>query len=230
MRRSLFPIACLALGSLACDGGSSSSAEAPKKGASDPSPTAGDTEQAASPSEGPPPLPEPTPEAPPEAEGETFASPDGAVTVGQPPAERFECVEQRAEEPVATTLVKCRRTDEGAFFFMMAKTYEAPRDDIKSPKALATEVFPATYRQLFDEYEVTKSGPRTWRGREGFESEISATHGKLGPIMKRELVLTLANHVFIISAEGAPADFDAEADAIARWFETTEFAAFGRNE
>ena len=179
------------------------------------------------PSEGPPPLPEPTPEAPPADGGETFASPDGVVTVSKPPAERYECVEQRAETPVATTLVKCRRTGEGAFFFMMAKTYEAPRDDIKTAKALATEVFPTTYRQLFADYEVSKSGPRTWQGREGFESEISAKHDKLGAIAKRELVLTEGTHVFILSAEGAPELFEAESKAIDRWFETTRFAALG---
>ncbi|PCC74270.1 hypothetical protein [Nannocystis exedens] len=142
----------------------------------------------------------------------------------RPAGDGWECVEQTATEPgQEATLIKCRRTDRARFFFLLAKDYVVPPDQVRSPEQLATDVFPATYQKLFQKFEVTESKATTRAGKPGHELRISATHASMGEIRKRELVQTAGNHVFVVSAEGLPDVFDAESSAIEAWFAGAQF-------
>lgn len=158
------------------------------------------------------------------AEPELFASKDGLVAAPRPSGDGWECVEQTATEPgQETTLIKCRHTDKSRFFFLLAKDYAVPPDQVRSAEQLATDVFPSTYQKLFQKFEITESKPTTRDGKPGHELRISAVHASMGEIRKRELVQTAGNHVFVVSAEGLPDVFDAEASAIEAWFSGARF-------
>lgn len=166
----------------------------------------------------------PTDAPAPAAESALFASKDGLVAAPRPSGDGWECVEQTATEPgQETTLIKCRHTDRARFFFLLAKDYAVPPEQVRSAEQLATDVFPATYQKLFQKFEVTESKPITRAGKPGHELKISAVHASMGEIRKRELVQTEGNHVFVISAEGLPDVFDAESSAIEAWFAGARF-------
>ncbi|MFZ6179154.1 hypothetical protein [Nannocystis pusilla] len=163
-------------------------------------------------------------DAPAAADASLFASKDGLVAAPRPSGDGWECVEQTAAEPgQETTLIKCRHTDKARFFFLLAKDYAVPPDQVRSAEQLANEVFPATYQKLFQKFEVTESKPTTRDGKPGHELRISAVHASMGEIRKRELVHTAGNHVFVVSAEGLPDVFDAESAAIEAWFAGARF-------
>jgi hypothetical protein len=173
-------------------------------------------------SKSPPPAAAPAPAAP--AEAALFASKDGLVAAPRPSGDGWECVEQTGGEPgQETTLIKCRRTDRTRFFFLLAKDYAVPPEQVRSAEQLATDVFPTTYQKLFQKFEVTESKPATRADKPGHELRISATHASMGEIRKREFVQTAGNHVFVVSAEGLPEVFDAESSAIEAWFAGARF-------
>lgn len=165
------------------------------------------------------------PSAPPTAaEPALFTSKDGLVAAPRPSGDGWDCVEQTATEPgQETTLIKCRHTDRTRFFFLLAKDYVVPPDQVRSAEQLATDVFPTTYQKLFQKFEITESKPTTRAGKPGHELKISAVHASMGEIRKRELVQTEGNHVFVVSAEGLPDVFDAESSAIEAWFSGARF-------
>lgn len=175
----------------------------------------------------PPVMPEPTstrspPPAPPAAD--LFTSADGLVAAPRPPGDGWECVEQTSSEPGnEATLIKCRRTDRERFFFLMAKDYAVPADQVRSAEELATHVFPTTYQKLFQSHEVRESKAVDHAGKPAYELRIEAVHASMGPIRKHERVITQGNHVFVLSAEGKPEVFDGEAAAIAAWFSGARF-------
>ncbi|MFY0533668.1 hypothetical protein [Nannocystis pusilla] len=89
-------------------------------------------------------------DAPAAGDASLFASKDGLVAAPRPSGDGWECVEQTAAEPgQETTLIKCRHTDKARFFFLLAKDYAVPPDQVRSAEQLANEVFPATYQKLF---------------------------------------------------------------------------------
>lgn len=188
---------------LACDRSSPAQGEAPKQAAA-PAP-------AAAPADAP--------------KTELFTSADGLVAAPRPDGAGWECVEQSAapQPGQEATLIKCRHTDRDRFFFLMAKDYAVPADQVKPPDVLANEVFPATYQKLFQRFEVKQTTPVTVGTRTGHELQIEATHASMGEIRKRERVLTEGTHVFVVSAEGKPEVFDAEAAAIEAWFAGVRF-------
>lgn len=163
------------------------------------------------------------PVTPPPA-ADLYTSTDGLVAAPRPPGDGWECVEQIAKEPgQEATLIKCRHTDRAQFFFLMAKDYAVPADQVRSAEDLATVVFPTTYQKLFQSHEVRETRPVDHAGRPGHELRIEAVHASMGPIRKRERVLTHADHVFVLSAEGKPEVFDRETAAIDAWFSGARF-------
>ncbi|WAS91201.1 hypothetical protein [Nannocystis punicea] len=158
------------------------------------------------------------------AEPALFTSKDGLVAAPRPPGDGWECVEQTATDPgQEATLIKCRQTDRARFFFLLAKDYAVPPDQVRSAEQLATDVFPSTYQKLFEKFEILESKPTTRAGKPGHDLRISAVHASMGEIRKRELVHTAGNHVFVVSAEGLPDVFDAESSAIEAWFSGAQF-------
>lgn len=148
-----------------------------------------------------------------------FASSDGKVRAPRPAGDGWECEERVASAPdPETTLIKCRHSDRGRFFFMMAKDYAVPSEQVRSPETIVREVLPKTYTKLYERFSTTREEPVIFRGVAGVDTWIEAHHAKAGAIRKRERVLTRGEHVFIISAEGTPAVFDAESAAIDAWF------------
>lgn len=161
---------------------------------------------------------------PPAPAADLFTSADGLVAAPRPPGDGWECVEQTASEPGnEATLIKCRHTDRERFFFLMAKDYAVPADQVRSAEELATHVFPTTYQKLFQSHEVRESKAVDHAGKPAYELRIEAVHASMGAIRKHERVITRGNHVFVLSAEGKPEVFDGEAAAIAAWFSGARF-------
>lgn len=203
-RSSRRPLAALALALTACSG--------------DPTPSA-PTSPAAEPPPSSPPTADPSP-AP-----ERHASSDGKVAAPRPSGDAWECEEKIAGAPEPdTTLIKCRHRDRTRFFFMMAKDYSVPAAEVRPPEGIVREVLPATYGKLFESHTITRQEPVLYRGAAGIDLWIDAVHASIGPIRKRERVLTRGEHVFIISAEGMPEVFDGESAAIDAWFAGADFA------
>lgn len=205
MNRSLRrPIAALALALAACSG--------------DPTPPAPTTADA-----------EPPPSSPPAADPspaqERHASSDGKVAAPRPSGDAWECEEKIAGAPDPdTTLIKCRHRDRARFFFMMAKDYAVPPDEVRTPEGIVRDVLPTTYGKLFERHTITRQEPVLHRGAAGVDLWIDAVHATIGPVRKRERVLTRGEHVFIISAEGMPEVFDGEGATIDAWFAGADFA------
>lgn len=167
--------------------------------------------------------PPPATPAPPPA-ADLFTGKDGLISVPRPAGDGWECVEQVASEPgQEASLIKCRHTDRARFFFLMAKDYSVPADQIRSAEELATRVFPTTYEKLFASHEIRETRAVTHAGKPAHELQLDAVHASMGKIRKRERVITHDNRVFVLSAEGMPDVFDAEAAAIEAWFAGVRF-------
>lgn len=153
-----------------------------------------------------------------------FTSSDGLVSAPRPRGEGWECEERVARPPdPETTLIKCRQTTPGRFFFFMAKDYAVPEEQIRRPEGIVREVLPRTYDKLYESYTFTREEPVLVAGNAGIDLWIDAVHAKTGPIRKRERVLTQGQHVFILSAEGLPPDYEAEEAAIDAWLTGAAF-------
>lgn len=177
------------------------------------------------------PSPPANPESPPMPntnQANLFTSSDGLVAAPRPAGEGWECVEQTATDPGAeATLIKCRRTDRSRFFFLMAKDYVVPPEQVRPAGDLADKVFPATYDKLFQSHRVTSSTAVGHAGLPAHELQLEAVHASMGPIRKRERVVVKGTHVFVISAEGKPEVFDAERATIDAWFAGAAFGNAG---
>lgn len=179
---------------------------------------------ARAPAEAPVPAEKPAPAERPTMLAEMYTSSDGLVAAPRPGGSAWECLEQVASEPgQEATLIKCRHVDRGRFFFLMAKDYSVPASEVKTPDELANAVFPATYKKLFERHEVVESKAMMHAGYPAQEVRVEAVHASMGPIRKRERVMTAGNHVFILSAEGKPDVYDAEYPAIEAWFAGARF-------
>lgn len=191
--------------------------------ASQPSAPATATAPTAAPTAAPT-TPPAVPTAPTTPSADRFTSSDGLVGAPRPSGDGWECVEQTATDPgQEATLIKCRHTDRSRFFFLMAKDYSVPPEQVRPAEELATQVFPATYQKLFQSHQIRGSKPVDHAGVPAHELDIEAVHASMGPIRKRERVFIKGTHVFVISAEGKPEEFDAEAAAITAWFAGAAF-------
>jgi hypothetical protein len=159
----------------------------------------------------------------------TMTAKDGAVTVTLPEGEGWECLDQQGPMPDKVnqvSLVKCRRADrDKEFFFLMAKVYGVNESEVKPAKDLATEVFMASYKQLFQDHKVVKEGAVKMGSLEGYETVLEMTHPQMGPISKVERVFTQGENVFVLSGEGKPENVEKFAKATSSWFDQTRFKA-----
>lgn len=158
-------------------------------------------------------------------EAEPIASQDGQVSAARPAGLGWECLQQTAAEPYRVTLVKCRRTVQGEFFFMLAKVYDVPAEQVLSPHDLITRVYPKDYAKLFDRHTVRATTKATHQKSKGYEIRMDAHHKERGDVAKVERVFTKGQQVFLLSAEGAPAQVAAHKDDIAAWFKSAHFKA-----
>lgn len=156
---------------------------------------------------------------------------NGRISAARPPAARWECEERIGEAPAPeTTLIRCRlNASEGRFFFMMVKDYVVPAAEIRSPEGIVEKVLPATYGKLYERHTIGRREPVVFAGAAGVDIWIEAEHAKVGPIRKRERILTAGEHVLIVSAEGMPGVFDAETATIDAWFDGVVFATLRAN-
>lgn len=173
----------------------------------------------------PPPTTTPTttPTSPPVEEDPRYSSADGSLSAPQPTGDEWECLEQTSNDPPAT-LIKCRQRDRARFFFMMAKEYSVPAEEVRSLDGIISEVLPQTYAKLFDSYKITRDEP-TMVGKVGARDLwIDAEHASMGSIRKRERLIVQGERVFVVSAEGLRAVFDELAPAVDRWFTGATFS------
>lgn len=154
-----------------------------------------------------------------------ITSKDGQVSAARPSGLGWECLQQEAAEPFPVTLVKCRRTVEGEFFFMLAKVYEVPADQVLPSHDLVTRVYPKDYAKLFERHTVRATSKATHQKNKGYEIRLDAHHKERGDISKVERVFTKGQRVFLLSAEGAPAQLTAHKSDIAAWFKSAHFKA-----
>ena len=161
----------------------------------------------------------------------TMTGKDGAVTVTLPEGDGWECLDQQAPVPGSdkqVSLVKCRRADrDKEFFFLLAKVYGVPESEVKPAKELATQVFAANYRELFQDHKIVKEGAVKMGELEGYEVVLEMTHPQMGQLKKIERVFTKGEDVFVLSGEGKPENVEKFAGAIESWFDQTRFKVLG---
>jgi hypothetical protein len=160
-----------------------------------------------------------------------YASPDGLITVAHPGAERWTCKDDHGSGSGATvTLVKCISTAPDAFLFMMAKDYTVSPSSVLPAKDLVETEYKAHYAGLYQSVTYTAGGPASIGDHEGWEITLDAVHGAVGEIHKVERVVVEGTHVILLSAEGHPADIEANGEAIERWMAETRFATLQQAE
>ncbi len=170
------------------------------------------------------PAPGPVPAALPREE--ELATEDLQVRVRAPGGadwefERF--VDAKGEAPVA--LVKARRKDRTQFFFLMAKVYTVPQNQVLPAEEVMMRAYRKNYEKLFTDIRYETSGPVEFRGYEGHETQITMRHAKIGEIKKLERIVADGRNVFLVSAEGKPEVWPEMTGVVERWFATVEFKA-----
>ncbi|MEZ4452709.1 MAG: hypothetical protein R3B09_24830 [Nannocystaceae bacterium] len=159
---------------------------------------------------------------PPKEEGPRYASADGTLSAPQPDGEAWECLEQTSEDPPAS-LIKCRQRDRARFFFMMAKEYSVPANEVRSLDGIISEVLPQTYAKLFTSYSITRDEPTMVGTVSARDLWIDAEHASMGSIRKRERLMVQGERVFVVSAEGLREVFEEMTPVIDRWFAGAAF-------
>lgn len=149
----------------------------------------------------------------------------GRVSVQIPTAPGWECLEEQHGEQQATAVaLRCRREDPREFLFFSAKTNRQPPDQRTDAQTVLMSLYRADNEAFFARVEYIEDHPATLAGAQGWEAELVAEHARLGPIRKRERLAVVGDRLFAVSAEGAPAQWDAHRAEIEAWFSTVEFA------
>ena len=169
------------------------------------------------------PAPDPAPKTPTTSPpAERYASSNGQISAPRPAGDTWECIEQISEDPVAA-LIKCRQRERDRFFFMMAKEYEVPADEVRSLDGIISQVLPQTYGKIFSSYKITRDEPTMIGSVPARDLWIEAEHASMGSIRKRERMMVQGERVFVVSAEGLATLFDGFAPAIDAWFQGVTF-------
>lgn len=159
------------------------------------------------------------------AEPGRFVSADGRVSVPLPAGDGWECLEEtHGDGPAAALAVRCRRADPSQFLFVAAKTHRQPADQRVDAETLLMTLYRADNEAFFESVEYVSNGPTSVAGAPGWESELEATHARLGTIHKRERVAIVGDRVFAISAEGGTSLWRAHAPVLDDWFDEVRFA------
>jgi hypothetical protein len=149
---------------------------------------------------------------------------DGSIRAPKPSGDGWNCREQTASQDGSTArLVKCSRTAEGEFFFMVAKKYSVPESEVMAPEALFDGPYRRSYEKLFESFTIESRGPVEQQGKRWYEVQIKAEHAAKGSITKTERVLTKGVDVYLLSAEGSPKDFARFAAEREAWMSKAEF-------
>lgn len=154
---------------------------------------------------------------------------DGLISVTPPAGPEWE-VEARALDMPGeghASLIKCRRAVAGEFFFMVAKDYTVPPEQVLPPERLLREVYASDYARMFDQVKVDVIQPRVVDGREWWEAGFQLVHARLGSIVKLERVTCAGEHVLVVSGEGAPDAMRAHFATLSAWLDGTRFASLG---
>jgi len=152
-----------------------------------------------------------------------FSRADGRITVPVPGADGWECLEQSSEDGVTVAVAKCRRSAEGEFFFLLAKVYSVPADQVLGAEELSTRIYRLNYEGFFDTLTYLRSELAVVGAHSGWETEFDAVHNSRGQIHKIERAVVVGQSVFLWSAEGNPALFPNFEAEIARWWAETRF-------
>ena len=155
--------------------------------------------------------------------GAVFSRSDSRIVVPIPGPEGWECLEQASEDGVTVVVAKCRRVVEGEFFFLLAKIYAVPADQVLSAEELSNGVYRLNYEGFFDTVTWQRSEAAMVGQHSGWETEFDAVHSSRGTIHKIERAVVLGESVFLWSAEGNPALFPVFESEIARWWSETRF-------
>jgi hypothetical protein len=123
--------------------------------------------------------------------------------------------------------IKCTRTDPGEFFFLIAKDYTVPLDQIASAETLLRQVYPKTYLRMFSRVQLDWLGERVVGDKTWVEAGFQFMHPVRGHVVKVERVMVLGQHVLILSGEGNPADMNRHAATMSAWMERTTFGMHG---
>lgn len=149
-------------------------------------------------------------------------SADGRVSI--PVRDGFSIVEETADKPVPTTLLKAKRTGPNEFFFLLAKRYEVAPAQALAANELADVIYRRSYEKIFERVMVAGSRWVELGGVRFYETAYEFSHGKMGHIVKLERVATLGPVVFVLSGEGRTDDMRACFEAVEELFERARFA------
>lgn len=146
----------------------------------------------------------------------------GRLEVLQPEGKDWGCDSRKAQQQGSmVSMITCRSTQAGQFFFMTAKWYTVPAEQVLKSEALAKE-YVGHYDKMFREIEVVREGEANLRGHAAYEIELKMSHAKMGKIRKRERFAAVGRGVLLLSAEGREDSYEAMEAAITAWFEHSQ--------
>jgi len=160
-----------------------------------------------------------------------YGTKDGRVTAAIPAGKGWKPRRLARSVPkrgVDVWQIRFSRTVKGEFFYMQAKEYTVPADQIRSAKWLFENPYTRNYNKLFRSFKYTRSTPvkvkRFDKSVTGHEVEITAEHARIGTIHKFERILLRGRHVYLVSAEGSPAAYKRYKAAALKFFDSVKFA------
>lgn len=152
---------------------------------------------------------------------------DGNISASIPPGDGWNCTDMHKElaPDNEAWLVKCKLQTPNTFFFMIAKDYTVPKDQITSSHTLVNEIYPKSYGSLFDKFTISNIADTSINGHQGHAYQLDATHKSKGAIRKSAQVVVVGNHTFILTAEGSPKDVEANKAVYENWKQSVQFKA-----
>jgi hypothetical protein len=151
---------------------------------------------------------------------------DGLITIEPPAGWAVEQVVGARAGNDSVTFVKAKRPPP-EFFFLLAKDYTVNPAHIATPEQLLSQIYPALYAKTFEKVKVDAITKRIVGGREWWEAGYQFLHSRLGAIAKLERVTCVADHVLLVSGEGAQSDVRNQLAALSAWMDGARFATLG---
>jgi hypothetical protein len=161
---------------------------------------------------------------------EMVASEDGLVCVPVPRGPGWVCERRRAEVSVGrVTFVKWRRERARELCFLAARDYEVPRAAVRRLEELAPSVLRYEDDPAYAAVSCRSSGFVEHRGHLAYEVVLGALRsvGARRPrrrVRRVDRVLTVGNHVLVLTAEGSSAELERHASELELFFAQTRFA------
>ncbi len=155
-----------------------------------------------------------------------FSAPGDGLLVHAPPGVGWVCTghrDPRSAPPAAW--ITCRRASTAERFVMQVKVYEVSAAEVVAAEVLAREVAHPQHERTFRSLRYHVTHATSVLGLPGFEVGFDAVHPSGALVRRLERTVAFERSVVVLSAEGAPEDFDLHRRTAERWLACARLAA-----